>query len=223
MVKLLRVLQDKIVAPLGADTGQPMDVRIIAATNRDMAQDVADNIIRQDLFYKLNGFPIIISPLRARPRDISLLARHFIEQYALAEEKNVQSLTEAAHDWLLRQMWPGNVRELENLIHRAVLMCDSEYLDTAHLDHSLQIATDNDIVMDENEEAILIRGEDATYDIPLRDANGAFRPLHEIRLEIERAALVYCNYDYGAAARHLGIGKSTLYRHQSDLEKDLKD
>lgn len=129
--KLLRVLQEREVEPLGAGEPVPVDVRVIATSNRDLEQAVRDGELREDLFYRLSVFPIEIPPLRHRPGDIEPLARHFIARQAsgAAPEPSAAALAAlAAHDW------PGNVRELENAVQRALVMCQGEaMIEPAHL------------------------------------------------------------------------------------------
>jgi len=120
--KLLRVLQDQEFERLGSTRTQRVDVRLVAATNRDLAPMIADKQFRSDLFYRLNVFPIRVPPLRDRPEDIPPLVRHFVSTYARRMNKRIDSISAGDMDALARYPWPGNVRELQNFIERAVIL-----------------------------------------------------------------------------------------------------
>jgi Nif-specific regulatory protein len=137
--KLLRVLQEREFDRVGGHEPVRVDVRIIAATNRDLEQAIADRGFREDLYYRLNVFPLFLPPLRERKPDILLLADHFVEKYARTHHKRVRRLTTPAIDMLMRYHWPGNVRELENVIERAVIVCDGFAIHGRHLPPTLQM------------------------------------------------------------------------------------
>jgi len=139
-VKLLRVLQEREFERVGGTESVPVDVRVIAATNRDLEQALANSSFREDLYYRLNVFPIFIPPLRARKADVLPLADHFTEKYARAHGKSIQRISTPAIDLLSSYYWPGNVRELENTIERAVLMSDGQVIHGHHLPPTLQTA-----------------------------------------------------------------------------------
>ena len=120
--KLLRVLQSREIERLGGHKVISVDVRLVAATNRNLQEMVLDGTFRDDLFYRLNVFPIAIPPLRERREDIPLLAKHFTQQMARQMKKNITNIPSAALRWLCDQPWPGNVRELANVIERAVIL-----------------------------------------------------------------------------------------------------
>jgi len=138
-VKLLRVLQEKSFQPLGSSRVVTVNVRIIAATNRDLEQDIEAGHFRADLYYRLNVFPIYMPPLRDRGSDIILLADHFVLKYAREMGKDVRNISNAAIEAFLGHKWPGNVRELENCIERAILLTNSDTIDIIHLPPSLQV------------------------------------------------------------------------------------
>jgi two-component system response regulator HydG len=125
-VKLLRFLQEREFERVGGNVTVRVDVRIVAATNRDLLQLVEDGRFREDLYYRLNVVRLDVPPLRARPSDISLLTGHFLRRFAEENEKEIYGLTPEASDALLAHPWPGNVRELENAIEQAVVLCESE-------------------------------------------------------------------------------------------------
>ena len=120
--KLLRVLQEREIEPLGAEQVQIVDVRVIAATNRDLKKMIADGDFQEDLFYRLSVFPIVIPPLRERTEDIPALARHFVEKHSRRIGRRIDAVSEQALETLRAYDWPGNVRELENTIERAVVL-----------------------------------------------------------------------------------------------------
>ena len=121
-VKLLRVLQERCIRPVGGTSEIPVDVRVIAATNRNLDASVADGLFREDLYYRLNVIPVQVPPLRERPDDIELLANHFLKKYAPAAGKSIRTIHPASIESLRDYDWPGNVRQLENTIERAVAL-----------------------------------------------------------------------------------------------------
>ena len=139
-IKLLRVLQEKEFERVGGTATIKTDVRVIAATNRNLEEMIAAGTFRQDLYYRLNVFPIYIPPLRERKTDILLLADHFAEKYAKANHKTIRRISTPAIDMLMSYHWPGNVRELENCIERAVLLSTDEVIHGHHLPPTLQTA-----------------------------------------------------------------------------------
>ena len=138
--KLLRVLQEREFERVGGTEAVRVDVRMIAATNRDLEKGLSEGTFREDLYYRLNVFPIFIPPLRGRRADILPLADHFVEKYAREHGKTIKRISTAAIDQLACYHWPGNVRELENTIERAVLMADEEVIHGHHLPPTLQTA-----------------------------------------------------------------------------------
>ncbi len=139
-IKLLRVLQEKEFERVGGTKPIKVDVRLIAATNREMENMIKEGTFRSDLYYRLNVFPVYVPPLREHTTDIILLADHFIEKYGKKMNKNVKRLATSAIDTLMSYHWPGNVRELENVIERAVLLADEGVIHAHHLPPSLQTA-----------------------------------------------------------------------------------
>jgi Nif-specific regulatory protein len=139
-LKLLRVIQEREFTRLGGTTTLKADVRLLAATHRDLEELVSQGRFREDLYYRLNVFPIYLPPLRERQADIPLLAEHFLAKYAAEHKKPVTRLSAASLDLLMQYPWPGNVRELENIMERAVLVCDEDTILTVHLPPSLQRA-----------------------------------------------------------------------------------
>jgi two-component system response regulator PilR (NtrC family) len=127
-VKLLRVLQERCVRPVGGTDEIAIDVRVIAATNRDLDKQVAENAFREDLYYRLNVIPITVPPLRERREDVPLLVQHFLKKYVSAAGKNIARINPQSLDALCGYDWPGNVRQLENAVERAVALSTGEEL-----------------------------------------------------------------------------------------------
>ena len=143
-VNLLRILQEKEFERVGGHQTIKTDVRIIAATNKNLEAAVEDETFRGDLYYRLNVFPIYMPPLRERKTDILLLADYFLENYAAENHKNIKRFSTPAIDMLMEYHWPGNVRELENCIERAVLLCEEGVIHSYHLPPTLQTGKESD-------------------------------------------------------------------------------
>ncbi len=189
--KLLRVIEDRAVRPVGSDEAVPVDLRLIAATNKDLVVRIQEGLFREDLYYRLAVIPIHLPPLRERREDIPLLAEHFLRRAVAASGKPIHGFTPEAMSALLRHPWPGNVRELENVVERAVTL------------------TAGDQVVPE---ALLL--EAALAPAPgalLAQATG--RPtLEELTAEYVALVLREVGGDKDKAAEILGISKRTLYR-----------
>ena len=141
---LLRVLQEKEFERVGGHRTIKTDVRIVAATNKNLEMAVEEGTFRGDLYYRLNVFPIYMPPLRERKTDITLLADHFLEKYAKENRKEIHRFSTPAIDMLISYHWPGNVRELENCIERSVLLCEEGVVHNYHLPPTLQTGTESD-------------------------------------------------------------------------------
>jgi len=195
-VKLLRVLQEQEVEPLGSNAVQRVDVRIIAATSRDLQAMVAAGEFRADLYYRLNVLPIALPPLRARIADLDPLIDALAEDIARRAGLAVKQLDQDAHDLLSRHDWPGNIRELRNALEQATLMTDDPVLGTGHF---ASIAT-------------LLEARDRSTPAPVRTA---LQRLPQAKAELEsraiREALAATGGNKAAAAKLLGISRATLY------------
>jgi two-component system response regulator HydG len=132
-VKLLRVLQERTFERVGGNDSISVDVRLIAATNRDLAADVQEGRFREDLYYRLNVVHIDMPPLRVRDTDVLLLANHFLRRFAAENKRKVEGFSDRARAKVVAHRWPGNVRELENAIERAVVLCEGPLIDEEHL------------------------------------------------------------------------------------------
>jgi Nif-specific regulatory protein len=139
-IKLLRALQEREIERLGGTAPIKLNVRVIAATNKDLEAAVKQTAFREDLYYRLNVYSIHLPPLRERRTDIPLLADHFVEKHAAAHGKDVRRIATSAIDMLMSYHWPGNVRELENCVERAVLVCEGGAIHAHHLPPTLQTA-----------------------------------------------------------------------------------
>lgn len=200
-VKLLRALQEREVTPVGDTKSVRVNLRIIAATNRDLAADVAGGLFRQDLYYRLNVVELRMPPLRERPEDIPLLARHFVEKYVRELAKPMRPLTKEASRMLMAYSWPGNVRELENMIERAIILSRSpDRIDVADLPVAVQT----------HEAAVctaVTRLEDAVRQFSRNHIMGVLQALAGDKRE---------------AAKALGMSLSSLYRKIEELDIPLK-
>ena len=192
--KLLRVIEDKEVRPLGATRSHKVDVRLIAATNSDLRRAVAERAFRQDLFYRLNVVDIHLPPLRERPEDLPLLIEHFVERSVHASQ--VRRLSAHTLRLLLNYPWPGNVRELENTLERALVLCQSEEITPADLPPHLTGST--------------------PQVTSLSAALARRRPLADIEREYILLALELTTGKKKEAADLLGIDRKTLYRKLED-------
>jgi Nif-specific regulatory protein len=158
-VKLLRVLQEREIERVGGNSTVKVDVRLVAASNKNLEEEVKQGRFREDLFYRLNVFPLVIPPLRKRTSDIVLLADHFTEKYARKNGKLIKRISSVAIDLLTSYAWPGNVRELENCIERAVILTTDMVIHSYHLPPSLQSARSTDTAPGSTLESALSRVE----------------------------------------------------------------
>jgi two-component system response regulator HydG len=170
-VKLLRVLQEREVTRVGGEEVIPVDVRIVAATNKDLLQEIETERFREDLYYRLNVVALKVPPLRERREDIPLLANHFLKRFSGKNNKDIKGLTPQAMDHLLKHPWPGNVRELMNAVERGVVMSRSAYLDSEDLplipkdmeqDPRIPPETPGDLPLEEIEKATILKTLEAT-------------------------------------------------------------
>ncbi len=171
-IKLLRVLQEREFERLGGTETIKVNVRLIAATNKDLEKELADGGFREDLFYRLNVFTIFLPPLRERKSDILLLAEHFLEKYEKIHNKRVRRISTPAIDMLTAYHFPGNVRELENAIERAIVVCDESVIHGHHLPPTLQTAeVSNTVTKTTLESAVAAFEKDLIQDA-LKTSNG---------------------------------------------------
>jgi formate hydrogenlyase transcriptional activator len=159
--KLLRVLQEQEFERLGSTITRRADVRIVAATNRDLAALIADKQFRMDLYYRLNVFPIALPPLRGRVSDIPLLVRHFVEEYGARMSKQISRISDDSMDALKSYSWPGNIRELQNFMERAVILTRGDVLELPPLP-SRVLTRNEPVTLRESERHHLLKALEAT-------------------------------------------------------------
>jgi len=194
--KVLRVLEEQRVEPLGSNRQVNVDVRVIAATNKKLEDEIGRNTFREDLFYRLNVIPFYVPPLRERTEDLPVLAAHFLNEFCEAYGKKAKDFTGPAMEVLLAYPWPGNVRELRNLVERLVIMCPSPKIEPHHLPPEL------------------FRGASKSPQKP-------YESLQEARAAYERdfvlRKLEENRWNMTKAAAALGLERSHLYRKMRSL------
>lgn len=233
-VKLLRALQEGEVDPVGAKRSVKVDVRIVSATNRDPAQQVKEGAFREDLFYRLNVFPIEAPALRDRREDIPALTEHFIARFNAEEGRRVTGCAPETLALLTAFDWPGNVRQLENAVYRAIVLADAPFLQPHDFPAISGMAApllpsvgEVDRRPGGETEGAPASAVAAAPDSPIRilDDRGHLRTLEEIERDlIQHAIEVYAGH-MSEIARRLGIGRSTLYRkvREQGLEDVLRE
>ena len=225
-VKLLRALQEGEVDAVGSRRPTKVNVRIISATNVDLAQAVAEGRFREDLYYRLNVFPIEIPALRERKEDMREMVEHFIRRFNAQENKNIAGATPESLAMLSTYDWPGNVRQLENTIFRAVVLCDREYLephDFPQISGLVPVLDTPMVQVSTPTGAATIAApemDSSNGPIEITDAEGELRPLEAIERDLIQYAIDLYSGHMSQVARKLGIGRSTLYRKVR--EYDLK-
>ncbi len=244
-VKLLRAIQQGEVEPVGGKKSVKVDIRIISATNQNMIDLVKEGKFRDDLYYRLNVFPVMVPPLRKRMEDVPALLHLFMSRFAMEERKTIKGIDERAMELLGRYPWPGNVRQLENAVFRAVVLADSDVLGASEFP---QISTHIDDLeygggVEAIEEATLplfegpamIGGDEVLLDtimpngseksilgIPALGEDGEIRTLRNMEEDMINLALGKYKGKMTLVARHLGIGRSTLYRKMQEFGIDAK-
>ncbi len=237
-VKLLRALQEGEIDPVGSKKSVKVNFRLISATNRDMIQQVKDGKFREDLYYRLNVFPIWVPPLRDRLDDVPDLVRYFLARFAAEEGKRVASVSAEALALLAAYSWPGNVRQLENAVFRAVVLSDSNEIGVdefpqiaAHVDGFKAVvpAAPAQVVRNPVISGPVMLGAErsvphalamgsgrGSLGIPAVDDSGEIRRLEDIEADMIRLALGRYRGHMTEVAKRLNIGRSTLYRKMKD-------
>jgi DNA-binding NtrC family response regulator len=241
-VKLLRALQEGEIDPVGGKRPIKVDFRLISATNRDMIQLVKEGKFREDLYYRLNVFPIWVPPLRDRLSDVPELAQHFLTRFAAEEGKRIHGIEADALELITSYSWPGNVRQLENAVFRAVVLADGDRLTVAEFPQiaahvagfraEIPRAPSPEIERPDYEGPALLGAEDIvpqTMEVPSGDPSGhgmlgipavtdegEIRSLEAIEADMIRLALARYRGHMTEVAKRLKIGRSTLYRKMRD-------
>ncbi len=198
--KLLRALQDGRIRPVGADREHQVDVRLIAATNQDLPTLVDNGDFREDLYYRLEAFQLVIPPIRDRGVDLELLAMSFLARFAAARQRPATRLSEQALKAVRQYAWPGNVRELKNAMERAVTFCEEEVIGIEHLPERVRRGSRKERQSPEG-------------DLPSQLLEGDMLPsLDEFRRRYVRFVLERVDGNKRRAAALLGVGRRTLYR-----------
>jgi DNA-binding NtrC family response regulator len=197
-VKLLRALEQREITPVGMTEPIKIDVRIIAATNRDLRKEVENGRFRDDLYYRLNVVEIDLPSLKERPDDIPILAQHFLDIFKKQMSKLIQGFTNDAMRALLQYQWKGEVRELENVIERAVIFCDEEFIGIGHLPEYMR----------------------PTGDVPsISSGHGTLKDsVRNFERQFIQQTLSACGQNKEAAAKVLGVSLSSLYRKIEELQ-----
>jgi len=204
--KLLRALQERMVRPVGGDREVAIDVRVIAATNRDLESAVADKRFREDLYFRINVIHVALPPLRARGRDVLLLAQSFLAKFSAREAKSVTQFSAATADKLLSYSWPGNVRELQNCVERAVALARYEEITVDDLPERIR---------DYKRSHVIVAGDDPSELVSMEQVEGRYivRVMESV------------NGNKTSAAKVLGFDRKTLYRKlkRYGIEIESKD
>jgi PAS domain S-box-containing protein len=214
--KLLRVLQEGEVTPLGATRPIRVNVRVVTATNRDLKTMVANGTFREDLYYRIRVVPITLPPLRERRTDIPVLVEHFLRKLAAKTGKPIREVTPAAMEVLYDHEYPGNVRELENALQRAFVLCHESRIDIVHLPRDWVRRTGRHHPVSKAEASQLVRSTPSVRALlesanSVRSANETVTPTDGLV-----AALEANRWNRSATARALGIGRNTLWRRMKE-------
>lgn len=222
-VKLLRALQEREIRPLGSDRSYAIDVRVLAATNKDLKQLVAESLFREDLYYRLAVIPLVIPPLSERHEDIFALLEHFIKKHRNKNHKSVITFDKGAQHALLNYAWPGNVRELENCVEYSLAMAQSNILTFDDL--PLQITSD--LSLNSNPAGTLDDGTKSgeqrrTSTVPEEEPTFSMTLLNQEKQSIMKALHLH-GHNKTRAARELGISRSTIIRKINKYRLDTKN
>ena len=196
--KILRVIQEKTFTRVGGNETITTNARLISATNRDLREEVKQRNFREDLYFRLSTFPIMLPPLRQRKSDILLLAEHFLAQFGKEQGKSKLRLSRKALDLLYRYPWPGNIRELENAIQRGVVLTDGEVLTEQELPVAIQSFAAGEL--------------DSKGRSLFSESPSGIAPLEKLKEDAIRQALKVTEGNIAEAAKKLEIGRATLYR-----------
>ena len=222
-VKLLRVLQEGEVDPIGSKRPVSVDVRIISATNRDLQSQVSHGNFREDLYYRLNVFPIEVPSLRARSEDITSLTEHFIKRFNAQERMQVLGAAQNTLEMLRGYDWPGNVRQLENAIFRAMILSDGKELQPHDFPQISGTMPNLQSLSSEPEIALAAAASVDLGGVSVVDPEGHLRRLEDIERDLIQFAIETYSGHMSEVARRLGIGRSTLYRKVREHGVEVED
>ncbi|HWA63381.1 MAG TPA: sigma-54 dependent transcriptional regulator [Caulobacteraceae bacterium] len=231
-VKLLRALQESEIDPIGAKRPVKVDVRIVSATNRDLAQAVAEGRFREDLYYRLNVFPIEAPALRERRSDVPALVDAFIRRFNIEEGKRVVGASPETLKLLVAFDWPGNVRQLENAVYRAIILADAPYLQPHDFPAISGVKLPPEAIAPAQGPTpsiptaeALMQALPADSPVQILDARGHLRTREEIERDLIQLAIEIYSGHMSEVARRLGIGRSTLYRkvREQGLEDQVRE
>jgi transcriptional regulator with GAF, ATPase, and Fis domain len=213
-VKLLRVLQEQEFERVGGMRTLKVDVRVIAATHRDLEKAVESNRFREDLYYRLNVIPISIPPLRERKSDIPLLINHFLSKCNRIKNRNVEGFSDKAMECLREYSWPGNVRELENIVERVVILKGTGIVQPADLPEKVRKGNGAAVTLHTDDEKLIIPDDTAVYAAPAIDIPDSGIDLNKLMEDFENRlimeALKKSEGNKARAAEMLGIKRTTL-------------
>ena len=246
-VKLLRAIQEGEVDPVGSRKPVKVDIRLISASNRDMIEMVKRGEFREDLYYRLNVFPVAVPALSKRIEDIPVLIEHFIARFAAEEGRKINAIEPRCVEMLKAYGWPGNVRQLENTIFRAIVLCEGGVLSVCDFPQIAalvdgydvevpaapavqpkpEVVSGHDAVLGGGDLAVQRAGAGAVSDgmalgVPAVTDGGHIRRLEEVEADMIRLALNRYRGQMSEVARKLGIGRSTLYRKMRDFGLESK-
>jgi DNA-binding NtrC family response regulator len=232
-VKLLRAIQEGEIDPVGSRKPVKINIRLISATNRNMIEMVKAGQFREDLYYRLNVFPVMVPPLKERKDDIPALVNHFITRFAAEEGRKVHGIDPKALTMLQAYAWPGNVRQLENTVFRAIVLCEGDVLDIQDFPQIASLVEGYEVKIPElppvpqphpapasspaSRSSGAVISDGMALGIPAVTDGGHIRKLEEIESDMIRLALHRYRGQMSEVARKLGIGRSTLYRKMRDL------
>jgi DNA-binding NtrC family response regulator len=215
--KLLRVLQTGEIWPIGATVGRRVAVRIVAAANRRLSDDVSQGRFREDLFYRLAVVPVALPPLRERIDDLTALSTHLLGRIAGQLGLTTLSIDERALKLLAGYDWPGNVRQLHNVLFRAAIFCRDGKLTVADFPHVANAHTKSTTKAPANDDLPTIPTAQQIRSVPLFGPDGHVRPMEDIEADLIRLAIGHYRGRMTEVARRLQIGRSTLYRKLGEL------
>ena len=225
-VKLLRAIQEGEIDPVGSRKPVKVNIRLISATNKNMIEMVKQGQFREDLYYRLNVYPVMVPALRDRKEDIPALTNHFITKLSAEEGRKVHAITPRALEMLKLYAWPGNVRQIENTIFRAIVLCETETLDVVDFPQIAALVEGYDVTIPAAPVLAVKKVEPAragqvsdgnALGVSIVTDGGHIRTLEEVEADMIKLAMHRYRGQMSEVARKLGIGRSTLYRKMRDL------